>query len=299
VIEKQGAELLRLWVASEDYRNDVVYSRTILDRLAESYRKIRNTVRFLLGNVHDFDPSTQALPVEHLHPLDRYILGRLSRLCDRLRTAYEDYEFHTVFRSLVDFCAVDLSAFYFDILKDRLYCDAKDAPGRRSAQTVLYETLRTLTTLMAPILAFTAEEVWQHMPKRRGDPESVHIARFSIPPGSPDKTLEEEMGVLLSVREATLKALEPFRAAKNKSTDAHVWITLPVREHLIAVKYAEMLADFLVVARVDLQVGDEQRVVVKRAEGERCPRCWKRLVGSPEQLCERCASVMARSGEAA
>jgi isoleucyl-tRNA synthetase len=298
VIKKQGAELLRLWVASEDYRNDVVYSRGILDQLGESYRKIRNTVRFALGNVFDFDPAKDAVPVAELEPFDRYFLGKLGRLCDRLRTAYEEYDFHIVFRALIDFCAVDLSAYYFDIVKDRLYCESPAAPARRSAQTVLYEAARSLATLMAPIFAFTAEDVWRHLPKRKGDPESVHEARFSTPPDVPASELEEELQVLERLREATQKALEEFRAQKNKTIDAHVWLTLPMAEHLVAVKHAASLADYLVVAKVDLQVGDERRTLVRRAEAERCPRCWRRIVPREGDLCARCATAVAARGSA-
>jgi isoleucyl-tRNA synthetase len=292
VLKKQGAELLRLWVASEDYRNDVAYSRAILDQLGESYRKIRNTVRFALGNLADFDPARDAVAVAELQPLDLYFLGKLGRLADRLRTAYEEYEFHLVFRALIDFCSVDLSAYYFDIVKDRLYCDGHAAPSRRSAQTVIYEAARTLITLMAPIFAFTAEDAWRHLPKRKGDPDSVHLTRFSVPPDARAPELEAELQVLERLREATQKALEEFRAQKNKSIDAHVWLTLPMADHLVAVKHAEVLADYLVVARVDLQVGEERRVEVRRAEAERCPRCWKRVVAREDELCPRCAAAL-------
>ncbi|HEY3359111.1 MAG TPA: isoleucine--tRNA ligase, partial [Polyangia bacterium] len=193
VLKKQGAELLRLWVASEDYRNDVAYSRGILDQLGESYRKIRNTTRFALGNLYDFDPARDAVAPEALLPLDRYMMGKVARLAARLRQAYADYEFHLVFRALIDFCAVDLSATYFDIIKDRLYCDAAAAHTRRSGQTVLYAAARALATLMAPIFAFTAEDVWRHLPHLPGDPDSVHLAAFVEPPAIDTAELDEEL----------------------------------------------------------------------------------------------------------
>jgi isoleucyl-tRNA synthetase len=299
VIEKQGAELFRLWVASEDYRNDVAYSRGILDQLAESYRKIRNTVRFALGNLSDFDPARDAVPVAELLPLDRYFMGKLARLAARLRTAYEEFEFHLVFRALIDFCAVDLSAYYFDVLKDRLYCDPAGARSRRSGQTVLYAVARTLATLMAPIFAFTAEDVWRHLPRLAGDPDSVHLAAFHEPPAVDTATLDEEYAVLERARETTQKALEEFRARKNKSTDAAVTLTLPEAEALIAQRHLPELADYLVVARVEVKPGESRAATVARAPGERCPRCWKRIVADAATLCPRCQAALGAKGTAA
>src|SRR5690606_7223586 len=174
VVAQYGAEILRLWVAATDYRNDVRLGDVILKGLSEGYRKIRNTLRYALSNLYDFDPAKDAIPVEELLPLDRWARSQLSALVERTRAAYEDYEFHLVYSAVVDFCAGDLSAVYFDILKDRLYTSKADGHARRSAQTVLLEIAETLLRLLAPVMSFTSEEAWQHLPGERE--ESVFFA---------------------------------------------------------------------------------------------------------------------------
>ncbi|MEK7878466.1 MAG: class I tRNA ligase family protein, partial [candidate division NC10 bacterium] len=213
LIPKYGAEVLRLWAAAEDYTEDIRLSEEILNQLADAYRRIRNTCRFLLGNLADFDPTRHRQPYEALDEFDRWVLLRLGRLIKRVTKAYEEYQFHTVFHSLHNFCAVDLSALYLDIIKDRLYTRAPDAPGRRAAQTACYELLQALTKLMAPILTFTAEEVWGFIP---GDDRaaSVHLTLFpEAPPAWLDERLEQEWERLLEVRREVAKALEQARRA--------------------------------------------------------------------------------------
>ena len=178
VISKLGADVLRLWVAAEDYKDDVKISNEILKRLADAYFRIRNTYRFLLGNLYDFDPEKDRIPYRELYEIDRWALHRLQKLISRVRDGYERFEFHIVYHSVQNFCAVEMSALYFDILKDRLYTFSAGSPGRRSAQTALYEILKALTALMAPILSFTAEEVWKYIPAEAGRRASVHLARF-------------------------------------------------------------------------------------------------------------------------
>ena len=180
LLPKYGAEVLRLWVAAEDYTQDIRLSGQILDRLADAYRRIRNTYRFLLGNLADFDPERHRQPSDRLDEVDRFILDRLARLIARVRRAYDEYQFHTAFHAVHNFCAVDLSALYLDIIKDRLYTSAPADPHRRAAQTACYEILSALVRLMAPILSFTAEEAWRLLPG--GRPDSVHLDRFPEAP---------------------------------------------------------------------------------------------------------------------
>ena len=298
VIKKSGAEMFRLWVASTEFRSDIPYSQAILDGLAEWYRKLRNTARFLLGNLKDFDPDRFDRRIVTLG-VDRFLLAKLDTLIARARKAYEDYELHVVHRLLVDFVTVELSALYGDVTKDRLYSDPTDAPSRRAAQVVLYECLRAIATLAAPILAFTAEDIWHYMPKRKGDPDSVHLAEF--PAAADDAAAVElvlEYGKLLTWRERVTKALEPFRAEKHKSVDAAVTLLHAPGEAFLAT-YRNELADLFIVSEVSLREtsgADAGTVIVELHAGPRCERCWKHfasLAAEPADVCERCATALA------
>jgi isoleucyl-tRNA synthetase len=294
VIKKSGAEMFRLWVASTEFRADIPYSQTILDGLAEWYRKLRNTSRFLLGNLKGFDPDAPGLADRSIVTLgiDRYMLARLDDVVTRARAAYERYELHVVHRLLVDFVTVDISALYSDVTKDRLYSDPIASPARRAAQVVLYECLRAIATLAAPILCFTAEDIWKYMPRRAGDPDSVHLATFPAP-GQADPEIVRELQVVLAWRERVTKALEPFRAAKNKSVDARVVLRAGA-DRAILDKYAGELADLFIVSGVEIAAGDDT-VAVEPHPGPRCERCWKRfdqLAAEPPDVCARCASAL-------
>nr|MBL0715976.1 isoleucine--tRNA ligase [Desulfobacterales bacterium] len=215
VIDKYGAEILRLWVSAADYRDDIRISDTILRQLSDAYRRIRNTSRFMLGNLYDFDPSADAVPYDQLVDLDRFTLHRLQVLVQRAQKAYETYEFHMIYHALHNFCTLDLSAFYLDILKDRLYTSAPAAVARRGAQTVMYIVLDTMARLMAPILAFTAEEVWQYIPAVPDKPASVHGAPMpTVKPEWQDEALADKWRHLLAVRGEVTSALEAARSAK-------------------------------------------------------------------------------------
>jgi len=299
VIAKSGAELFRLWVGSTEFRTDIAYSQTILDGLSEWYRKLRNTARFLLGNLQDFDPDrhhrAELERRDALTGIDHYLLARLDVVVARARKAYEAYELHVVHRLLVEFVTVDLSALYSDVTKDRLYCDPADSGPRRAAQVVLYECLRGLTVLAAPILCFTAEDIWSHMPRRAGDPDSVHLAEF--PPAKDDAEAVDvllQFDKLLAWRERVNRALEPFRAAGNKSTDARVTLLHPADDPLVTA-YRDELADLFIVSQVDLVVGDAEDVRVEVHDGPRCERCRKHfdaLAADPNDVCERCAAAL-------
>ncbi len=295
VIKKNGAELFRLWVASVEFRADIPYSQAILDGLADWYRKLRNTAKFLLGNLADFAPDQHTLASVKLQAVDRYMLARLASVIGAARAAYDKYELHVVHRLLVDFVTVDVSATYGDVTKDRLYSDAVDSPGRRAAQLVQYECLRAIATLSAPILCFTAEDIWTHMPKRAGDPDSVHIATFPAAPAHADAALAAEFEVLLAWRERVTKAVEPFRAQKHKSVDARVTLHAPAADRVVLARHADELADLFIVSAVALADGGEASVDVELHSGPRCERCWKHydhLAAEPNDVCERCADAL-------
>jgi len=316
LLPKYGAEILRLWVTSEDYTQDIRVSMEILDRLADAYRRIRNTFRFLLGNLGDFDPARDRQSYARIDEVDRWILDRLARLIGRVRGAYEEYEFHTVFHSVHNFCAVDLSALYLDVIKDRLYTSLPDDPRRRAAQTTCYDIFAALTRLVAPILTFTSEEAWRHLPGTRS--ESVHFERF---PDAPrewlDDTLQRDWDRLLEVRREVAKALETARTAKLIGSALEAAVRIPrAPEDLPALLQTkrDLLPTLFLVSGVDLERSTSRSSVtyesqdipglvigVDRARGEKCERCWMRSerVGENAEhrtLCERCVPVvLARS----
>jgi isoleucyl-tRNA synthetase len=316
LLPKYGAEVLRLWVAAEDYTQDIRVSLEILDRLADAYRRMRNTFRFLLGNLGDFDPARDRQSYARLDEVDRWILDRLARLIGRVRRAYEEYEFHTVFHGVHNFCAVDLSALYLDIIKDRLYTSRADDPRRRAAQTTCYDVFTTLARLMAPILTFTCEEAWRHLPGARA--ESVHLERF--PEAARewlDETLKRDWDRLLEVRREVAKALETARNGKliGSGLEAAVRVSHAPEDlpGLLRAK-RELLPTLFIVSRVDLERSSPAASVtyegqdipglvigVDRARGEKCERCWMRSEHVGENaahptLCERCVPVVVGRG---
>ncbi len=286
VIKRYGAEILRLWVAAQDYRDDIRISDEILARLVEAYRRIRNTFRFLLGNLSDFKPETEVVVYEDLQEIDRFILHELAKLQSRVLKAYDEYEFHTIYHAVHNFCAVTLSSFYLEVGKDRLYILRQDDPVRRSAQTMLYTVLNALVRLCAPILAFTAEEVWRHMPAAAAG-ESVHLQEFMVMPDNYENPeLAATWDELLGVRRLVLKELESARQDKLIGNSLEARIELAVRgatAELLS-RYRDQLADIFIVSQVDLKNladsesgGDENSdlfISVSPAAGEKCARCW-------------------------
>ena len=298
IIKKSGAEMFRLWVGATEFRNDITYSEEILygkdgkGGLAEWYRKLRNTARFLLGNLKGFDPDAHDRSIVTLG-IDRYMLARLDDFIAAATKAYAAYELHIVHRLLVDFVTVDVSAFYSDVTKDRLYSDARTSPARRAAQVVLYECLRAIATLAAPILCFTAEDIWKHMPRKQGDPDSVHMAVFPKPQPH-GAAIETDFAALLAWRERVTKALEPFRAAKNRSVDARLTLHAAGDRDTLD-RYRDELADLFIVSEVAIAKGDGT-VTVESHPGPRCERCWKhfpQLAADPPDVCTRCAQALA------
>lgn len=305
VMSTHGAEILRLWVAAEDYRDDVRLSTEILTRLVEGYRRIRNTCRYLLGNLYDFNPQKHLVPPGELLEIDRFILHRLQRLTGRLLRAYDRYEFHILFHALHNFCAVDLSAFYLDVLKDRVYASAATSPQRRAAQTAMYLILESLTRLMAPVLSFTADEIWAYIPGHGHQDESVHLAEFpKVDDMYVDEVLAERWERLLRVRDDVLKVLEEARKGKliGNAVEAKVEILAGPSLFPFLEIYRADLPTIFIVSAVDLAPappgGPELSVNVHRASGQKCERCWlyRESVGqSPAHptICDRCVAVLA------
>ena len=317
ICEKWGADLLRLWVGSVEYQADVKMSERVMTQLSEAYRKIRNTFRFALGNLYDFDPSRDALPNDQLEEIDRWMLERTAELVQKCRDWYASYEFHRVYHAIHDFCVVDLSAFYFDVLKDRLYTKAPKSKSRRSAQTAVWKITSALIRLAAPILVFTAEEIWKYLPKAQGAPESVHMALFpeaeALACGI-GKDSAEKWARLAQVRSAVLLALEQARAAKiiggglEAKVRLHAGAEAAGLQKLLEGKRSELPALFIV-SQVVLEATASQGVtpsealsgltiLIERADGKKCERCWNYSTRVGENaryptVCERCTEALA------
>jgi isoleucyl-tRNA synthetase len=318
VVQKYGADILRLWAAYVDYQSDVPTSMAIFDQVAEAYRRLRNTVRFLLANLHDFDPGENLAAPEQMRELDRWALHRLHGLIERATRSYEQWDFHGAYHRLNEFCATDLSAFYLDVLKDTLYCDAADSPSRRSAQTALWHLADNLIRLMAVVIAHTADDAWQRLPHLPGqETRSVHLADWPQPPSEwADGELASKWQRILLVRGEVQKALEVARQSGTISQplEASVAIWAPTQEQEILRSIGKQLASVLIVSAANVEKGEQAvpgprpeaagapwqsenleglSVYVERARGKRCERCWltKPEVGDTG-LCRRCTSVV-------
>jgi isoleucyl-tRNA synthetase len=306
VIKQSGADILRLWVAMIDYRDDMVYGPQILGRAAESYRKIRNTARFLLSNLYDFNPATDAVPLDQLLDVDRWALSRAADVVDRCRRAYEEYEFHIIYHRVLDFCTVDLSALYLDISKDTLYCEAPASIERRSAQTAMFHILRGLVGVLAPVLSFTADEIYEAIPGKKE--VSVHVTDLpQLPAIRIDVAAWDRVLVL---RDMVSKVLERARAAGQigQSLEAEVVLHGDFSPKALIGNLNVDLAKFFIVSHVDFGPPDESvgdvveipgvgriAVTMARAHGKKCGRCWqyREEVTEDGGLCARCKTVIA------
>ncbi len=302
IVEKYGADILRLWVASTDFFDNIRAGKNIIEQQVEVYRKLRNTLRYLLSNLYDFD-ETKLVPFEKLLPLDKWALGRLQQFIEQITEFYDDFEYSKVYNAVIKYCTTELSAVYLDILKDRLYVEASDSIYRRSAQTVLYYILEALLKILAPIIPFTSEEAYQESPVKKF--ESVHLEYWpKVRKELIDEEILEDFKNIMLIRDDVLKALEEAR--KNDlighSLDAHV-ILQPKNEELekILRKYEDILADVFIVSAVSFGegklIGDFVDVTVERAQGEKCQRCWKYHPNTgkdPEypETCPRCSAVL-------
>ncbi|MGD9286827.1 MAG: isoleucine--tRNA ligase [Desulfobacterales bacterium] len=316
VIEKYGTEILRLWVSASDYREDIRISDNILKQLTDAYRRIRNTSRFMLGNLFDFDPEKDAVDYNDMQEIDRFALHKLQLIVEKARAAYEAYEFHVIYHALYNYCTLDLSALYLDILKDRLYTSASQSSGRRSAQSVLYIVLETIARLMAPILPFTSDEIWQYMPPTNGRESSIHLALLpEVNPAFKNDSLFQRWEFLLKIRSEATKALEDARAKKliGHPLDAAVTISVNKDTYDTLQPYADKLRSLLIVSQTNLVKDkaldggiqsseiEDLHIRVAPAPGEKCERCWVHdtSVGSdPEQatICDRCRQALAGMG---
>jgi isoleucyl-tRNA synthetase len=300
IIDTYGADILRLWVASSSYNEDVRISKEITDRLVDAYRKIRNTLRYLLGNLHGFDPDKNILKYDELLELDRWALNRLALTIEAMDQGYERYDFVQVFKSVYSFCNEDLSSIYLDILKDRLYTCSASSKERLSAQTVLYYILDALTRILAPVLSFTAEETLEFSPKRASEKTvSVHCLGWPVI----DKRwisseIEERYKALLNMRDFVLKALDEQRKAGSigSGLQAKVVITTPDQISLQYFRSFKDLASIFIVSQVEFKEGP-QGVDIYAADGIKCARCWnwRTDVGKSEahpNLCARCTQIV-------
>ncbi len=310
IIKQYGADILRLWVSSADFTSDIHLSQDILKQLIEVYRKIRNTTRFLLGSCFDFDPHSHAVSFKALEEIDRWALCRLNRLVEKASLAYEKYEYHQFFHALHNFCVVDMSNLYLDMIKDRLYCSSPDDPIRRSTQTALMFILERLVLLMAPILTFTAEEIWQHLPGRSF--ESVQLADWpKINPEWVDDELTHNWQILLAIREEVTWALEQARKEKTigGSLEASVTVWADGDLFLHLKKYESILPVIFIVSDTVLKEGrgkasdralqgqdNPVTIKVEKSKGHKCPRCWI-FTESESELCPRCSDVVAKIQE--
>jgi isoleucyl-tRNA synthetase len=313
VIKQYGADILRLWVVSADYRGDIRVSQEILKQMSEIYRKIRNTCRFMLGNLYDFDPARDMVSDDQLFELDRWALMRLQQLVEKVNSAYNNYEFHVFYHAVHNFCVLDMSSFYLDILKDRLYTSKAESVERRAAQTVMYKIIRTLVRLIAPVISHTAEEIWKYLPEDRNYPESVFLSAW---PEVEKKYLNEQLNVdwelIRQVRKDVAKALEIARQNKiiGHSLDASVKLYGDEKISAFLRRYAGDLANIFIVSKVELGAGpavegsvraeevEGLQIYVEQAKGVKCPRCWIYSEEiRPEQegadICPRCSAVLA------
>ena len=308
VIEKQGAEILRLWVAAEDYTDDIRISEEILKRLVEAYRRIRNTGRFILGNLYDFNPDQDFAPYGKMEELDKWALHRLQEVIKRVRDAYERYQFHVVFYTLYNYCTVDLSALYLDVLKDRLYTTKANSAARRSGQTAMFIVLKAMTRLLAPILTFTTEEIWKALPDWKDKETSVHLAQLpQVDELYFNPSLGDKWKTIIDVRAEIARALEQARKEKTigHSLDARVSIAAPEKLKALLESHRQDLPAFLIVSQLELTEPDKIKnpfqseeipgliVGVEKARGEKCQRCWiySESLGKDKQhpqVCDRC-----------
>ena len=302
VISKMGADVLRLWASSSSYFDDVKISGEILQRTVESYRKFRNTAKFLLGNLYDFDPKRDIIDIKEMFEIDRWALSRTNSVLREVTEAFERFVYHEATSSIYKFCIMDMSSFYLDILKDRLYTFAHASKGRRSSQTALFRILDILVRLLAPLIPFTAEEIWASFMHGGG---SIHLADWpEIDESVIDPALEDNWRILRGLRDEVLKEIEEKRIAKLIGSPLEAKITLYIQEDFeynFLSKYLQDLPALFIVSQVELEKSDKRTIEVKKADGNKCGRCWNwsKFVGTDKvhpELCKRCMEVVTQKG---
>ncbi|MGD0157521.1 MAG: isoleucine--tRNA ligase [Terracidiphilus sp.] len=306
IASRMGGEIVRLWVASVDFREDTAASENLMQRCAELYKKVRNTFRFLLGNLSGFDPVRDRVPENELLPLDRYMLARTRELAEKILGWHAAFEFHRIYQAVNEFAIVDLSAFYLDVLKDRMYTFARASQARRSAQTALWQITEALVRLVAPIFTFTADEIWEHLPVVEGRPVSVHLTLFPKPEeifSEDPAPLIEEWKKLFAVRDQVLRVLEEDRQAKRIGKGLEAQVTIEESGDMFALlkKNEAGLKEFLNVSGVTVVEGREPEIVASAAAGHKCARCWNFMpevssYGIWNDVCTRCQSALREMG---
>ncbi len=298
IIDQSGAEILRLWSAAVDYTEDVRCSKEILERIIDAYRKFRNTLRYGLGNLYDFNPAKNSVAKNELYEIDRWALASLEVVNAKVLKAYEEFDFQLAYRTLYDFVTVTLSARYFDIVRDRLYISAPDSVARRSVQTAIYAITNTLIRLFAPILSFTADEAFENLPGAEAD--SVHLVEFAELNGETEELLRADWERLFAIRDHVLRALEEARIEKliGSGLDAKVRLTVDQETETFLKGYSKELPYIFIVSQVELESGAELKIEVLNADGEKCERCWNysTKVGDSVKyptVCERCNEALA------
>lgn len=297
VVEKSGAEIIRLWAAAVDYTQDMRCSDEILARIVDAYRKFRNTLRYALGNLDGFDPATDTVIPNHMQEIDLWALANLDEVTAKVLAGYEAYDFQSAYNAIYNFCTVTLSARYFDIIKDRLYIFAPRSIERRSAQTALYKIVDTLTRLLAPILVFTADEAWENLPKQTV--ASVHLAEFPEITDADNSGLMDNWERIFAIRDEVMKALEEARNEKRIGSplEAKIVLTTDAATTRFLLDYYEQLRYIFIVSQVEVHEGDAQSVEIQAADGEKCERCWNYSTRVGEfskygSVCERCADAL-------
>ncbi|MBI3644361.1 MAG: isoleucine--tRNA ligase [Acidobacteriales bacterium] len=311
IANRLGGEIVRLWTASVDFREDVVGSEALMQRVGENYKKIRNTFRYILSNLEGFDPQKDAVPFDNMEALDQYMLRQTCSFAADVRNWYDEFAFHKIYHRVNHFCIVDLSAFYFDVLKDRLYISTPKSQPRRSAQTAIWQIGEALVRLLAPIMSFTCEEVWQYLPTVEGRAESVHLSSFPTDAdilgheaAERDEKQDKDWATLRSVRDEVLKALEEARNQKLIGTGLEAQVTVIASDlvYSLLARHAAQLRYLFIVSAVSLVQGAGNgtggvRAEVKKADGQKCERCWNysTRVGEDKNyptVCERCSAVL-------
>ena len=306
IIKTYGADVLRLWAASVDYRNDTKIGDNIIKQLVEIFKKTRNTSRFLLGNLFDFDPKTDYVQYDELKSLDKFALYKLNQLIEQVTEAFENYEFYKYFQSLQNFAAVDLSAFYLDIVKDRLYTAGKKSISRRACQTVLYEISQTLVRLLVPVMPHQAEDIWQNVPEtQRGGLESILLSDWPVVNEKwNNPQLEEDFTKILKAREVVTRAIEPLRADKKVGSSLEVAVYVKTADNSVLKTNEDELANIFITSQayvtdeapsdvLNEYTEDDYTVWVTKAEGEKCERCWKYRKLDENGICEECRQAIA------
>ena len=305
IIKTYGADILRLWAASVDYRNDTKIGNNIIKQLAEIFKKTRNTSRFLLGNLFDFDPEKDYVKYEDLTALDKFALHKLNQLIESVTEAFEHYEFYKYFQQLQNFAAVDLSSFYLDIVKDRLYTAGKKSLSRRACQTVLYEILQTLVRMLVPVMPHQAEDIWMSVPEcQKGGLISILLSDWpAARPEWHNEKLEEDFSKILKAREVVTRAIEPLRADKKVGSSLEVAVHVSVEDNAVLKANESELCNIFITSQayvtdekpsgvLNEYKEDDYTVWVTAAEGGKCARCWKYRKLNSDGICEECSGAI-------